>query len=112
MKGESGKIPLDMGQATKAGHGGRGSNSRQGGKGCQGCNSTTSRSVPSKASEVGVCKDLEGDVFAIGSGNKGKDEDMLRTSMEKMVLYIYTKLLSKNVQAASKLFSKSQPIRR
>ena len=79
-----------MGQATEAGQGGRGSNSGRGKKGRQGCSSTTSRSVPSKASEVGFCKDLEGEVFTIGSGNKGKDEDMLRTSMEKMALYICT----------------------
>jgi hypothetical protein len=41
--------------------------------------------VPRKASEVGACKDLEGHIFTIGSGNKGKDGDMLRTSMEKIV---------------------------
>jgi hypothetical protein len=90
MKIESGKIPLDMGQETKAGCGGCISNSEQGGKGCRGFNSTTSRSVPSKASEVGVCKDLKGDVFTIGSGSKGNDEDMLHTSMEKMVKYMGT----------------------
>ncbi len=27
---------------------------------------------PKKASEVGVCRDLEGHIFTIGSGNKGK----------------------------------------
>jgi hypothetical protein len=47
--------------------------------------------VPRKASEVGACKDLEGHIFTIGSGNKGKDGDMLRTSMEKMATYIGTK---------------------
>jgi hypothetical protein len=47
--------------------------------------------VPRKASEVGACKDLEGNIFTIGSGNKGKDGDMLRTSMEKMATYIGTK---------------------
>ncbi len=46
--------------------------------------------VPRKASEVGACKDLEGHIFTIGSGNKGNG-DMLRTSMEKMVTYIGTK---------------------
>jgi len=30
-------------------------------------------------------------MFTIGSGNKGKDEDMFRTSMEKMATYIGTK---------------------
>jgi hypothetical protein len=44
-----------------------------------------------KASEVGACKELEGHIFTIGSGNKGKDGDMLRTSMEKMTTYIGTK---------------------
>ncbi len=36
--------------------------------------------MPRKASEVGACKDLEGHIFTIGSANKGKDGDMLRTS--------------------------------
>ena len=85
MKKESGKISLDTGQETKAGRVGCGSNSRRGGKGCRGCDSTTSRSVPSKTSEVGACKDLKGDVFTIGYGNKGRDEDMLRYSMEKII---------------------------
>ena len=47
--------------------------------------------IPRKASEVGACKELEGHIFTIGSGNKGKDGDMLRTSMEKMATYIDTK---------------------
>ena len=47
--------------------------------------------MPRKASEVGACTDLEGHIFTIGSGNKGKDGDMLRTSMEKMATYIGTK---------------------
>jgi hypothetical protein len=48
--------------------------------------------VPLKASEQGgACKDLEGHIFTIGSGNKGKDGDMLRTSKEKMATYIGTK---------------------
>ena len=42
-------------------------------------------------SEIGACKDLEGYIFTIGSGNKGKDGDMLRTSMEIMATYIVTK---------------------
>jgi hypothetical protein len=49
---------------------------------------TPSGTVPCKASEVGACKDLKGHIFTIGSGNKGKDGDMLRTSMEKMATYI------------------------
>ena len=48
--------------------------------------------MPSTVSEVGACKDLEGHFFTIGSENKGKDEDMLRTFVEKMALYICTKL--------------------
>jgi hypothetical protein len=47
-------------------------------------------SLPRKGVEVGACKDLEGNVFTIGSGNKGKDGDMLRTSKEKLALYIGT----------------------
>jgi hypothetical protein len=47
--------------------------------------------VPRKASELGACKDLEGHIFTIGSGNKGKDGDMLCTSKEKMAMYIGTK---------------------
>jgi len=47
--------------------------------------------VPRKASEVGACKDLEGHLFTIGSGNKGKDGVMLQTSIEKMATCIGTK---------------------
>ncbi len=54
--------------------------------------------MPCKASEVGACKDLEGHIFTIGSGNKGKDGDMLRTSMEKMATYIGTKYGNKAAQ--------------
>jgi hypothetical protein len=48
------------------------------------------RSLPCKGGEVGACKDLKGNVFTIGSGNKGKDGDMLCTSKEKLTLYIGT----------------------
>jgi hypothetical protein len=58
----------------------------QGGRG-RGANAT----IPRKASEVGAYKELEGHIFTIGSGNKGKDGDMLRTSMEKMATYISIK---------------------
>ncbi len=34
-------------------------------------------SAPHKTGEVRACKDLEGNVFTIGSGNKGKDGDLL-----------------------------------
>jgi hypothetical protein len=47
--------------------------------------------MPCNASEQGACKDLKGHIFTIGSGNKGKDVDMLRTSKEKMATYIRTK---------------------
>jgi hypothetical protein len=43
-----------------------------------------------KDGEVRACKDLEENVFTIGSGNKEKGGDMLRTSKEKLVLYIGT----------------------
>jgi hypothetical protein len=46
--------------------------------------------LASKSGEVGACKDLEGNVFTIGSGNKGKVGDMLHTSKEKFALYIGT----------------------
>ncbi len=98
MKRESGKIPLDMGQATKAGCRGCSSNSGQYGKGCRGRNSTTSRSVPSTVSEVGACEDLKGKMFTIGSGNKGMDEEMLHTSVEKIALYICTEFGAKAAQ--------------
>jgi hypothetical protein len=45
--------------------------------------------LPWKGGEVGACKDLEGNVFTIESGNKGKD-DMLCTSKEKLALCIGT----------------------
>ena len=46
--------------------------------------------MPSTVSEVGACKDLKGNVFTIGSVNKGKDEDAFHTSMDKMAMYICT----------------------
>ncbi len=47
--------------------------------------------MPRKASEVGACKDLEGHIFTIGLRNKGKDGNMLCTSMDKMTTYIGNK---------------------
>jgi hypothetical protein len=47
--------------------------------------------VPRKASDLGACKDLKGHIFTIGSGNKGKDEDMLCMSKKTMATYIGTK---------------------
>jgi hypothetical protein len=80
-----------MGRDTNAGHAGRGGNSGRGGHGRGGRGRGASATVPKKASEVGACIDLEGHIFTIGSGNKGRDGDMLRTSMEKMATYIGTK---------------------
>jgi len=72
-----------MGRDTNAGRVGRSGSSGCGGRGRGGRGRGASATVPRKASEVDACKDLEG-----GSGNKGKDGDMLRTSMEKMTTYI------------------------
>ncbi len=47
--------------------------------------------MPRKPSEVGACKDLEGHIFTISLGNKGKVGDMLQTTVEKMATYIGTK---------------------
>jgi hypothetical protein len=66
-------------------------NGRQCDRGHGGRGRITSGTLPRKASDVVVCKDFEGHIFTIGSGNKGKDGDMLRTSMEKMATYIGTK---------------------
>jgi hypothetical protein len=73
---------------------GRRGPSGNGGSGCRGQGGQgrgASGTVPRNTSEVGAFKELEGHVFTIGSGNKGKDGDMLRTSMEKMATYIGTK---------------------
>ena len=81
-----------MGREANAGRGGRGGNSSgRGGRGRGGRGRGANATIPRKASEVGACKELEGHIFTIGSGNKGKDGDMLRTSMEKMATYIGTK---------------------
>jgi hypothetical protein len=80
-----------MGQDTNAGRVGRSGNSGRGGHVQGGCGRGASATVPRKASEVGACKDLEGHIFTIGSGNKVKDGDMLRRLMEKMATYIGTK---------------------
>jgi hypothetical protein len=47
-------------------------------------------SAPRKTGEVGACKDLKGNDFTIGSGNKGKDGNLSHTSKEKLALYIGT----------------------
>jgi hypothetical protein len=65
--------------------------------------------MPRKAPEVGACKDLEGHILTIGSGNKGKDGDMLRTSMEKMATYIGTKYGNDAAQECRKKITLSKP---
>jgi hypothetical protein len=85
------EIPLKMAPASNAGCAGRDRNSGQGDCGRGGHGRTPSGTVPCKAAEVGACKDLKGHIFTIGSGNKGKDGNMLCTSMEKMATYIGTK---------------------
>ncbi len=80
-----------MGRDTIAGCWGHGGNSGRGGCGQGGPGRGASGTVPRKASEVSACKDIEAHIFTIGSANKSKDGDMLRTSMEKMAIYIGTK---------------------
>jgi hypothetical protein len=72
--------------ASRAGHGG----GRRGGCGGRFPKQNKLGTLPCKSGEVGACKDLKGNIFTIGSGNKGKDGDMLRTSKEKLALYIGT----------------------
>ncbi len=83
---------------SNAGHAGRSRNGGQGDRGRGGHGRTPSETVPRKASEVGACKYLEGHIFTIGSGNKSKDGNMLRTSMEKMATYIGTNYGDKAAQ--------------
>ncbi len=85
------KIPLVMGQGNDAGCGGHGRTGGQGASGHGGHGRNASATVSCKASEQGACKDLKGHIFTIGSGNKGKDGDMLHASKEKMATYIGTK---------------------
>jgi hypothetical protein len=88
---ENPRILHNMGHSKNAGRSGLGRNSRQGGRGQGGRGRGASATVSRKASEVGACKDLEGHNFTIGLGNKGKDGNMLCTSMEKPTTYIGTK---------------------
>jgi hypothetical protein len=92
------EIPLKIAQASNAGHSGRGRNGGRGDRGHGGHGKTPLGTVPCKASEVRACKDLEGHIFTIGSGNKGKNGDMLCTSIEKMATYIGTKYGNKAAQ--------------
>jgi hypothetical protein len=78
-----------MAQGKDTGCGGHDARGGHGGQGGQARNNSSN--VPRKASEPGACKDLEGHIFTISSGNKGKDGDMLHTYKEKMATYIGTK---------------------
>ncbi len=78
-----------MAQGKDTSRGGCGARDGRGGRGGPARN--TSSNVPRKASELGACNDLEGHIFTIGLGNKGKDGDMLCMSKEKMATYIGTK---------------------
>ncbi len=80
---------ITMARQPQASRGGRGCGGR-GGRGGRFPKQNEKVSLPRKSGEVGACKDLEGNVFTIRSGNKGKDGDMLRTSKEKLALYIGT----------------------
>ncbi len=84
------RTSFDYGSSASAGRAGRGGSGR-GGRGGRFPKRKEPSSLSRKGGEVGACKDLEGHIFTIGSGNKGKDGDMLRTSMEKMATYIGTK---------------------
>jgi len=77
-----------MAPESTAGHSGCGDGGR-GGRGGR-FPKRNEASAPHKTDEVGACKDLDGNVFTVGSGNKGKDGDLLRTSKEKLALYIGT----------------------
>ncbi len=88
-----------MAQDSNAGRRGRGGSNDRSGRGHGGHGRTTFGTVPRKPSEAGACKDLEGHIFTISSGNKGKDGDMLRTSVEKMATYIRTKYGNDAAQA-------------
>ncbi len=80
-----------MCQGKNTGQGVHGRTGGGGASGHRGCGRNALATVPCKASEQGACKDLECHIFTIGSGNKGKDGDMLCTSKEKMATYIGTK---------------------
>jgi hypothetical protein len=80
-----------MARAAPAGRGGCGEKGGRGGRGRGAHGKSITATIPRNTTEVGACKELEGHIFTIGSGNKGKDGDMLRTSIEKMATYIGTK---------------------
>jgi hypothetical protein len=75
-----------MARQPYAGRGGCGGGGR-GGRGGRFPKQNKPGTPPCKSGEAGACKDHEGNVFTIKSGNKGKDGDMLCTSKEKLALY-------------------------
>ncbi len=77
-----------MARESTAGCSGRGGGGR-GGRGGR-FPKRNKASAPCKTGEVGACKNLDGNVFTIGSGNKGKYGDLLCTSKEILALYIGT----------------------
>ena len=80
-----------MARAAPAGHGGRREKGEREGRGYGARSKAITATIPRKTTEVGVCKELEGHIFTVGPGNKGKDGNILRTSMEKMATFIGTK---------------------
>ncbi len=87
-----------MGQLKDASHRGRGENGGRNGCSRGGHDRSPLATMPCKKLEQGACKDLKGHIFTIGSGNKGKDRDMLHTSKEKMATYIGTKFGNNGAQ--------------
>jgi hypothetical protein len=83
------KLHSFMARQPHAGCAGRGGSGR-GGSGGRFPKRNEPSSLPCKGGEVAACKDLKRNVFTIISGNKGIDGDMLRTSKEKLALYIGT----------------------
>ncbi len=80
---------IAMARQPQAGREGRGGGGR-GGHGGRFHKQNEPGSLPCKSGDVGACKGLEQNVFTIGSGNKGKDGDLLRTFKDKLALYIGT----------------------
>jgi hypothetical protein len=82
VDGNMSSYSIAMACQPQAGHGGRGGVGR-GGRGGRFPRQNKPGSLPCKSGEVSAWEDLEQNVFTIGSGNKGKDGDLLRTSREK-----------------------------
>jgi hypothetical protein len=91
-----------MARTASAGHAECGGNGGRASRGWGGRVRGANATIPRNALEVGACKEVESHIFTISSGNKGKDSDMLRTSMEKMATYIGTKF---GDEAAQEWFS-------